>query len=374
MVVLHLISSEGFWGAESMLELLGRNLPRYGCKPIIGTFHDSRHPHLELAERARAEGLETEIIPCKGRLDWRAVRCIRKVLSRRHVDVLHAHGYKTNLYGYAATWRSRTAVVSTCHAWQGQHLLRMRMYAALDRRVLRLFDRVVGVSDELAEALRRSGGDSARVRIVSNGIELERFQNARPLLRKEFPRACRLIGMVGRLAPEKGGDVLLRAVPVVLAEFPDTFFVFVGDGPCRHSWASLAKQLGVARNVVFSGVRQDMPGVYASLDALVLPSFNEGLPMCVLEAMAAGRPVIATPVGSLDKLVLSGRTGLMVKQGDVNGLTAAILCLLREPGLARKLGEHGQAHIADSFSADLMTRRYLELYHEACRLCGNYCS
>jgi glycosyltransferase involved in cell wall biosynthesis len=371
MVVLHLISSEGVWGAESMLGLLGHNLRRYGCQPIIGTFSDPRHPHLELAEQAEAEGLETEIIPCKGRLDWHAVRHVRKVLCGRRVDVLHAHGYKTNLYAYVAARHTRTAVVSTCHAWQGQHLLRMRMYAALDRLVLRLFDRVVAVSDDLAETLKLSGVESTRVKTIPNGIELERFRDARPLLRKEFPAACRLIGMVGRLAPEKGGDVLLRAVPAVLAEFPDTFFVFVGDGPCRQAWASLAKQLGAERNVAFSGTRRDMPEVYASLDALVLPSFNEGLPMCVLEAMAACRPVIATPVGSVDKLVLPGRTGLMVKQGDVTGLTAAILCLLREPGFARKLGEHAQAHVADSFSADLMTRRYLDLYYEARQLCGN---
>jgi len=241
----------------------------------------------------------------------------------------------------------------------------MRIYAALDRLVLRLFDRVVAVSDALAEALKVSGVESARVRTISNGIDLERFRNATPVLRKEFPGSRRLIGMVGRLAPAKGGDVLVRAVPAVLAEFPDTIFVFVGGGHCREHWESLAVQLGVGRNVVFAGVRQDMPEVYASLDALVLPSFNEGLPMCVLEAMAAGRPVIATPVGSVDKLVLAGRTGLMVKQGDLTGLTRAILSLLREPARARELGENAQAHIAENFSADLMTCQYLKLYQEA---------
>src|SRR5262249_9714984 len=105
MVVLHLISSEGFYGAESMVGILGRKLQRRGWRPIIGAFRDSRNPHLELAERAQAEGLETEIIPCRGRLDWRAVRHVRKVLANRGVDVLHAHGYKPNLYGCAAAWR-----------------------------------------------------------------------------------------------------------------------------------------------------------------------------------------------------------------------------------------------------------------------------
>jgi glycosyltransferase involved in cell wall biosynthesis len=368
MVVLHLICSEGFYGAESMVALLGRNLCHHGCRSIIGAFRDIRHAHLELAARAQAEGLETEIIPCEGRLDWRAVRHLRKFLARKRIDVLHAHGYKSNLYGYAAAWRTSTAMVATCHGWLGQHLLRMRMYARLDRFVLRLFDRVVTVSDVLAEALSASGIESTRVKTIANGIDLERFRNARPVLREQFPSTCRVIGVVGRLSPEKGGDVLLRAVPSVLAEFPEAIFLFVGGGPCQQLWASLAERLDIGRNVVFAGIWRNMPEVYASLDILVLPSFQEGSPMCVLEAMAAGRPVIATQVGSVNKLVLAGRTGLMVKAGDVSGLSSAILSLLREPECARQLAENAKAHVAEHFSADRMTRQYLNLYDEALQL------
>lgn len=357
--VLHLISSAGFYGAENMLVLLGRNLERRGCRSIIGVFSDSRSPHTEVAEQARAHGLETEMIPCNGRLDWNAVRHIRDIL-RRGVDVLHAHGYKTNLYGYAAAWRGRVALVSTCHG------LSPRMYSSLDRFVLRRFDRVAAVADVLAEALKSSGVDPAKVSTISNGIELERFRDAKPELRAELGAAGRwVVGMVGRLAPEKGGDVMLRAALSVVAEFPDTTFVVVGEGPCRAEWESLSARLGLARNVVFTGMLRDMPEVYASLDAMVLPSLREGMPMCLLEAMAAARPVIATAVGSVNKLVMAGRTGLLVEPGDAAGLAHAILLLLRDPTRARELGENGRAHIAANFTPDAMTRQYLQLYEDA---------
>ena len=360
--VLHLISSAGFYGAENILVLLGRNLQRRGCRSIIGVFSDSRSPHAEVAEQARAQGLETEMIPCDGRLDWKAVRCIREIL-RRGVDVLHAHGYKANVYGCAAAWRGQVALVSTCHG------LSPRTYASLDRLVLRRFDRVAAVADVLTEALKSSGIDPAKVTTISNGIEPERFRDAKPKLRAELGGAGRsIVGMVGRLAPEKGGDVMLRAALSVVTEFPDTTFVVVGEGPRRAEWESLSALLGLARHVVFTGIRRDMPEVYASLDAIVLPSLREGMPMCLLEAMAAARPVVATAVGSVDKLVIAGRTGLLVEPGDASGLAQAIRLLLRDPARARELGENGRAHVAANFSLDAMTRQYLQLYDEALTL------
>lgn len=357
--VVHLISSAGYYGAENVLVLLGRHLQRRGCRSIIGVFVDSRNPHAEVAEQARAHGLETKLIPCNGRLDWNAVRQVRDIL-RSGIDVLHTHGYKANVYGYAARWRGRAALVSTFHG------LSPRAYAALDRLVLRRFDRVAAVADVLAEALKSSGIDPARVTTISNGIEVERFRDAKPELRAELRAASRcLVGMVGRLAPEKGGDVMLRAARSVVAERPDTTFVVVGDGPCRADWESLSQRLGLAQNVVFTGTRRDMPEVYASLDAMVLPSLREGMPMCLLEAMAAARPVVATAVGSVDQLLIAGRTGLLVEPGDASGLAQAILMLLQDRTRARELGENARAHIAANFSPEWMTRQYLQLYEDA---------
>ena len=379
MTVLHLICSEGLYGAENMLVLLARKLKHRGWRAIIGAFRDSRDPHTEVVDLARAHGLETEIIPCRGRIDPRAVRFIRKIVAAQEVDVLHAHGYKTNLYGYAAVrWRTRrtssrtAALVSTCHAWQGQHQRRMRIYAAIDRFMLQRFDRVAVVSEPLVQLLRSSGIEAARVRPIANAIEVERTVEAQPVLRAELGGINGpLVAMVARLAPEKGGDVLLQAVPQVLSEFPETTFAFVGEGPSRASWELLAAQLGINKRVVFTGGRRDMPEVYASLDLLVLPSFNEGMPMCLLEAMAAARPVVATPVGSVEKLVLPERTGWLVRPGNAQQLAKAIQAVLRNPALARRIGESARAHVRANFAPEAMTNQYIQLYEEALELRAN---
>src|SRR5437660_12478871 len=131
----------------------------------------------------------------------------------------------------------------------------------------------------------------------------------------------------------------------------------------------MAARAGVAGNVVFTGVRDDMPGVHASFDILVLPSFDEAMPMCLLEGMAAAQPVIATRVGAVPELIIPGVTGYLLAPGDVNALSEAILRLLRDPNQARRLGEQGYDRAVRHFSSDEMARRYIRLYEEALATC-----
>lgn len=365
MKILHLISSGGYYGAENVLLLLAHKLKCFGHSCLIGIFRDVRYPHIEIADHARDLGLQTEVIACSSRVDWNTVKRIQSIVQDHDMDVLHAHGYKTDVYGYAAARGSRAALVSTCHAWQGTER-RMYAYAVMDRLILRMFDRVAGVCDPISAKLISSGVKPSKIATIFNGIDVSRFLNAKPLAREAMGGTERqVVGMVARLAPEKGGDVLLKAAPGVLAAFPNTNFALIGDGPARDAWEGLARRLGIRERVIFMGVRSDMPEIYASVDLLVLPSFNEGLPMCLLEAMAAGRPVIATPTGSVSKLVIPGRTGVLVPQGDVAVLAAAIQDLLGDPVKARQLGANGQLHVTNFFSPDSMARSYVQLYEAA---------
>lgn len=364
LTVLLLISSEGYFGVENMLVNLGTALGNLECNCIVGVFRDSRFGHTEVGERAQAQGLRVETIPCVGRADWQAVAHIRKLLDKYGVDVLHSHGYKADLYACVAAWPRRVALVATNHNWPSRSW-NMRVYAALDRLSLKAFDRVVVISESNRELLRRSGIRDARLETIPNGVDIEYFRSAHPTLRSDD--ACgeaSLVGFVGRLVPDKGGEILLRAAQLVLRVRPNTKFVLVGDGPCRQEWGSLASRLGIQDRIVFAGVREDMPGVYASFQLVVLPSLCEAMPMCVLEAMAAGKQVIATRVGAIPKLVDPGQTGTLVEPGDVEGMSAAILRILEDPEEAHRMGQNGQARAKEHFSADSMARRYLELYRE----------
>lgn len=364
LTIFSLISSEGFYGAENMLVALTQGLSRLGCHCIVGVFSDSRAPHTEVGEQARRRGLTVETVRCSGRLDWNAVRQIRELLVKHNVDILNPHGYKADLYGYAAAWPSGAALVATSHNWPSK-LLKMRAYAALDRLVLRTFDKVIVVSDVVADLLRRWGVAPDKVSMIFNGVDIEYFRRASPALRIEIvPEGHSLVGFVGRLVPDKGGALLLRAAQRVVALHPKTKFVFVGEGPSRKEWEVLATRLGITKNVFFAGVRDDMPRVYASLDMVVLPSLIESMPMCLLEAMAASRPVIATRVGAVPKLINHEQTGLLLEPGDVGGLAGAILLLLRDTELARRLAENGRAHVARHYSAEAMAKNYMGQYQE----------
>lgn len=363
MTILFLISSEGHYGVENMLVTLARNLAQQDCRCIVAVFRDSRVPHTEVATEAEGQGLPVEIIPCNGRWDWNAVVRIRELLVKHDVHVLHPHGYKADLYGYVAAWPNRVALVSTAHNWPSP-LLQMRAYAALDRLVLRRFDRVIAISDVIAGVLQSSGIQPRKIETILNGVEIERFQGAAPSLRDgiQSKPQQQLVGFVGRLVKDKGGEILLKAAQKVLAVHLDTTFVFVGDGPSRKELEEFAMRLGIRERVSFVGVRNDMPGVYASFDVVVLPSLVESVPMCLLEAMAASKPVIATRVGAVPKIIIPEETGLLLQPGDVEGLAAAISRLLTDAALARRLGENGCEHVRQHFSATSMAKAYLQTY------------
>jgi glycosyltransferase involved in cell wall biosynthesis len=364
MTVLQLISSEGCYGAENMMLSLASALGRQGRHPVIALFEHRDSGHTVTAEQARRRGLPVELVACSGRWDTGVRSRIRIIANRYGVEVVHAHGYKADVYAYAAAgWQRRMTLVSTCHNWPDQRPL-MRAYARLDRLVLRNFDGVAAVSEPVAGVLR-----SARIpaETLPNGVELDRFTSA-PVLRRELPLDCdHVAGFVGRLVPGKGGKVLLEAAQRVLAVRPRTAFVFAGDGPCRVEWESIASQTGIARHVLFTGLRNDMPGVYASFDVLVLPSYDEALPMCILEAMAAGCPVIATRVGSVPRAVIPGVTGVLTEPGDAAGLADALTRLLADADLRRRLGAQAREHVLRRFSAEAMASAYLEFYERAGR-------
>lgn len=363
MTILFLISSEGYYGVENMLVALALHLSRQGCRCVVGVFRDSRFPHTEVAERAVRKGLAVEIIACNGRCDWSAVVQIRSLLAKHDVDVLHPHGYKADLYALAAASRNRVALLATSHNWPS-NLLSMRVYAGLDRLALRRFDKVIVVSDAVADVLRRWGVAAEKVALIPNGIDLDRFRSAVPKLRNEIGVNRPLVGFVGRLVPEKGGALLMRAAKQVLAVYPNATFVLVGEGPAHQEWKALAGELGIGKQVVFAGVRDNMSEVYASFDMVVLPSLIEALPMCLLEAMAAGKPVIATRVGAVPRLVVDAQTGLLLEPADHNALATAIIRLLGNPDLACQLGQNGRAHVVQNFSAEAMAKNYIGMYEQ----------
>lgn len=363
MTILFLISSEGYYGAENMVVTLAKALNACGWHSVIGVFQGSRAPLAEVAVQARNQGVEVELVPCNGRWDRSAIARIRGLVGELRADIVHSQGYKSDIYAYASARRLKCGLVATSHNWPNP-LPRMRAYAAFDRLVLRKFDRVVVMSEEVRKRLIRSGVAESKVCSIANGVDTDRFRSGQPALREELGITGPLIGYVGRLSPEKGGDTLLRAAERVLQSAPGASFVLVGDGPSAQSWQLLASELGIRDRIVFTGARNDMPEVYASIDVMVLPSYVEAMPMCLLEAMAAGKPVIASAVGSIPGIISPEETGLLVAPQDAVQLANRILRVLCDYEFAKSLGAAARTMVVKHHSAEAMARKYREVYEQ----------
>jgi glycosyltransferase involved in cell wall biosynthesis len=361
MKVLHIISSGGMYGAEAVILNLSRSLAETGHSTVIAAFSNSANPNLQLHHAALQQGFDSQLIPCSGQLDLATLSAIRQLAVRIAPEVVHAHGYKADLYAYFAL-RGRIPLVSTCHTWYDTGRM-VSLYGKLDRLVLRGFARVVAVSAEVRQRLFDSGVRDRDIRIVRNGIDLRPFTAAQPSLPKQPGQL--LIGLVGRLAWEKGIDIFLATAARLAPEFPSAKFVVIGDGPDRDKLEHTIDALQLRSSVSLLGRRDDMPSVYASLDIMVSSSRQEGLPIAILEGMASALPLVATAVGEVSTVVLDGLTGLLVPPEDSERLAAAIHTLLRDPAQRTRLAAAARKLIKDEYSAERMASDYLRVYKEA---------
>ena len=358
MRILHLIGSRGFYGAESMLLALAAAQRDMGCAQQVAVIVKTGNTPSTLASLARVGGLDAVEFSSGSRADWGLAWRLRRHIQTGRFDVVHTHGYKADVLGYLAARSAGVPLLATAHSWtEGGGML--RLYARLDRWLLLRFPLVAAVSESVAAQL---GGARANVRSVPNGVDVERFRSP-----GKFPASSgveAVVGMSGRLVPDKGFQFLLRAAQAILLVKPKTTFVIYGDGPYQAELETLAAALGIAARVQFAGHQADMAAVLKSLDVFVLPSLREGMPMALLEAMAAGVAVVATPVGGVRRAVIHGKTGLLVAPRSEKELADAVLRLLSEPEFAKRLAAAGQQHVAGQFSSARMAAQYVALYRE----------
>lgn len=365
MRILQLISSTGFYGAEKMILELSRGLAAAGHDVIIANIASGAGRRAKLLELAAGAGISSHEIPCGGRFDPRAALRLRRFVKSNGVQIVHSHGYKADFYAGLARLGSRMKLVATCHNWPGTSTT-TRCYRWLDKIVIRGFDRVAVVSRRLLGEISGSLATPSRVTLIANGIEAhvparEKREAAKAAL--GISPEARVIGTLGRLSPEKGYDILLKALPGVFRRFPAAVCVMAGDGPGRAGLEAAARGLGIAERVRFTGNRDDVPDLLGMYDVFVQPSLTEGLPMALLEAMGAEKPVVATAVGEVPAVVTQ-ETGILVKAGSAEALEKALSRLLADEGEARSMAKLAGERIRREYSLGRMTNDYVELYNE----------
>ncbi len=280
-------------------------------------------------------------------------------LRRTRIEVAQSFDFYTNVMLIPAAHLAGVPVVIASQRQLGD-LLRP-MQRRVQNIIFRLADCVVCNSWAVTDQLAREGVPKAKLTVISNGLPPEAFLGAAPALPPE-PDAMR-IGMIARMNERaKNHALFLRAATIVASRFPLAQFVLVGDGPFRKEWEELAWQLGIGPRTRFLGERHDITSVLAALDVVVSPSRTESLSNTILEAMAAGRPVVATRVGGNPELVRDRETGLLVAPEDEGALANALETMLASPDLAREWGENARRVTLANFTLDYARERFEQLY------------
>jgi glycosyltransferase involved in cell wall biosynthesis len=326
-----------------------------------------RPPHPAAAELER-RGLRP-IFLGRSRADPRALTDIVRLVRDRGIQALHLGGNKASLLGRIAARRTdRPAII---------HLHDINplgpVLGFLQRRVAPWTSRALAVSESAASAASdRFGIPTGRVILLRNGVAQSAFEKIDPgagarirselRIREEDP----VVGIVGRLAAEKGHDLLLRAWPSLLEVCKGAILVVVGDGPTRQACESLVSRLGIESRVRFTGHRGDVGNLLAVMHAVAVPSKREGFGYAALEALAAGKPVVGFRVGGLQSIVEEGRTGFLVRPGDGASLVQALTKVLNDKDLRTRLGEQSLRR-AGEFTLEAHVRRLEEIYRSVIR-------
>lgn len=358
--MLHVISDLNVGGAGRYLLNLLPNLIREGWDVSVACPGGG-----ELEKELRRHGFDPHLLSGSDTsFSFKAVGEIYGLLAREDYGLVHTHA---SLSGrIAARLAGRPKVVLTRHGLgSGREIPQWRRQ--LNGWAGRLLtDKIIAISQAVAESLVREGVPPTKIRVIPNGIAVEEFSRASgAAVRVELGVGNRpLVGMVARLVAEKSPQDFVKAAALIKEKHPDAMFVLVGAGPLQEELMDLVQTLNLHREFRFLGYRRDIAAVTAALDVVVLTSCQEGLGLVLLEAMAAGKPVVATAVGGITEVVQPEQTGLLVSVGNPPAVADAVLRLLDNRKQAQQMGRAGQKLVQQEFSQAAMARRTAELYCE----------
>ena len=386
LTVLQLVGNLDIGGAQQVVVTLAKYLAADGHRPVVCSFRDG-------PLRADVEALGIPVVLVRGRRGsvlavhrvvretLRVRRELREIVRRHGIDVIQTHLLRS-LDFLVATLPRRGGgplVYWTFHNYnftlRAEHLSSQRWLLRPKRLVYRSLYRVlsgrvhglVAVSDEVRTAILDELGDvDDKIIVIPNGVDVDRHDAPidRAAVRDELGvgRDDTVLAMVGTFKRQKGHFHLVEAAARLRELHPDLRFLLVGDGPLRAEVEDAARRAGVDDVVRFLGSRRDVARILAASDGFVLPSLWEGLPIALLEAMAAGLPCVATEVSGTEQVVVDGETGILIPPGDPLALAKALKQLAGDPQRVRRMGAAGRQRIDTLFSARAQTRDHVDRF------------
>jgi glycosyltransferase involved in cell wall biosynthesis len=364
--VLQLIPTLDRSGAEKQMVMLAKGLPRDRFQVEVATLTRLGAFEAELS----AAGIPVTTIGKRFKLDLLALVRLTRFLKAQKFDVVQTWIFAANTYGRVAARLAEVPVVVVAEMavdlWKG------RSERFIDRCLSTWCDRLVGNSHAVVDFYRKLGVPDNRLAMIYSGSADESLAVDSHAVRTElgFGPEAPLVLFAGRLAEQKRVDDLIKAIDLLQHVEPDLRTVIIGEGPLRDHLEETARAYDLDGRLLFLGHRDDVPRLMVAANVVVLPSAYEGLPNVVLEAMRLRKPVVATAAPGTTEAVVDRETGLLVPVGNVMLLARAIRKVVRDPILAKRLGEAGRARIDTHFQVDTMIAQFTQLYEDLARAKG----
>lgn len=366
--VMFLVTSMPIGGAETLLVNLLRRMDRERFSPELCCLK-------EFGPLGRKMALEVPAVAglLSNKFDVRVLGRLTRILRDRRVDAVVTVGAGDKMFwGRLAAWRAEVPVVCCAlHSTGWPDTI-----GRLNRMLTRITDAFIGVAAGHGQHLVAvEKFPTEKVHVITNGVDTDLFHPMpapEPLLHELRVTAdTPIAGIVAALRPEKNHELLLRAMRLVVNELPQARLLVVGDGPRRSHLEAQVKKLGLEHSVQLLGSRSDIAGLLSVMRVFVLTSHNEANPVSILEAMASGKPVVATRVGSIAETVLDRETGFLAPPGDARRVARHLVHLLRKPQLAQRMGQRGREAVVTGWSVERMVQGYetliADLYAAKCR-------
>lgn len=327
---------------------------------------DQRH---DLQARAEELGVDYIEVHEANSFDLFVIRRLVDVIRRGGFSIVHAHDYKTDLFGLILARLAPVVPFATAHGWTGHSRREHALYYPADKRLLARYPRVVAVSSEIRDELLRTGSRPGAVHVVLNGIDADRFrrlpvQECAARARLGISQGDFVVGSVGRLEPQKRFDLLIEAIARLHQERPNVRLLIAGDGTMRRELESRAEATGLREHCMLLGHTPDIPGLHHAFDLFVQSSDYEGTPNAVLEAMAMETPVVATDAGGTGELVIDGVHGRIVPRGSAARLADAILELMTSPSQRAQYVSAARLRVEGELSFSARMQKIHSLYRD----------
>ncbi len=361
--VMHFICSTGFYGAEKWILALVNNQDNATVYSELVVTKEAENQDLQLTREFRDMGHPVHEVPMSNKFDLRAISALAELLKERQIDIIHTHGYKSDILGLLAAKKAGVKSIATPHGFEKLDDWKLNLFIAMGCRTFRFFDYVAPLSVELCEDVRRYKVAEDKIEYIRNGVDLTSIEHRLPS-QNTARGEHRTIGFIGQMIGRKNVTDILDVFDRIATDKPGTRLVLLGDGDARAEYEQYAATKKHAANIEFLGFLNNPLDYLTTFDLFVMTSTLEGIPRCLMESMAMGVPVAAYDIAGVDQLIESGKTGMLAPLGDQDTLTECWQKLLWNDDFADQISRNAADLVNSKFSAKRMADEYNVLYYK----------